>query len=189
MSGVFAPQHWKKVGASIPFFNAAGNHGFNSTFLSIWPQATAVSSSSGRYAMETYCCVNGTNSASYPSAWYAFDAGNARFYVLEAAWSGSNDGTADEYKNDYDAHWTPSSAEYQWLENDLRTHPAQLKFAFFHYPMYSSNATELSDTWLRGREQPRGPAGAQRGGHRRSAATRTTTRATSSRVTTALSPT
>ena len=37
--------------------------------------------------METYCCVNGTNSASYPSAWYAFDAGNARFYVLEAAWN------------------------------------------------------------------------------------------------------
>ena len=50
VSGVFAPQHWKKVGASIPFFNAVGNHGFNSTFLSIWPQPTAVSSSSGRYA-------------------------------------------------------------------------------------------------------------------------------------------
>ena len=150
VSGVFAPQHWQKVGASIPFFNATGNHGFNSTFLSIWPQASAASSSSGRYAMETYCCVNGTNSASYPSAWYAFDAGNARFYVLEATWSGSNDGTADEYKNDYDAHWTPSSAEYQWLENDLRTHSSQLKFAFFHFPMYSSNATELSDTWLRG---------------------------------------
>ena len=150
VSGVFAPQHWKKVGASIPFFNATGNHGFNSTFLSIWPQASAVASSSGRYAMETYCCVNGTNSASYPSAWYAFDAGNARFYVLEAVWSGSNDGTADEYRNDYDAHWTPSSAEYQWLENDLRTHASQLKFAFFHFPMYSSNATELSDTWLRG---------------------------------------
>jgi hypothetical protein len=150
VSGVFAPQHWKKVGASIPLFNATGNHGFNSTFLSIWPQASAVASSGGRYAMETYCCVNGTNSASYPSAWYAFDAGNARFYVLEAVWPGSNVGTADEYKNDYDAHWTPSSAEYQWLENDLRTHSSQLKFAFFHFPMYSSNATELSDPWLRG---------------------------------------
>jgi hypothetical protein len=150
VSGVFAPQHWKKVGASIPFFNPTGNHGFNSTFLSIWPQQAAVSRSSGRYSMETYCCVNGTSSASYPSAWYAFDAGNARFYVLEAAWSSSNNGTADQYKNDFDTHWTPSSAEYQWLENDLQTHTSQLKFAFFHYPMYSSNATELSDTWLRG---------------------------------------
>jgi hypothetical protein len=150
VSGVFAPQHWKQVGASIPFFNPTGNHGFNSTLLSVWPQPTAASSSGGRYAMETYCCVNGTNSASYPSAWYAFDAGNARFYVLEAAWTSSNRGTADEYENDYDTHWTPSSAEYQWLENDLQTHASQLKFAFFHFPMYSSNATEVSDTWLRG---------------------------------------
>jgi purple acid phosphatase-like protein/calcineurin-like phosphoesterase family protein len=150
VSGVFAPQHWKKVGASIPFFNTTGNHGFNSTFLSIWPQPMAASRSDGSYAMETYCCVNGTNSASYPSAWYAFDAGRARFYVLEAAWTGLNVGTADEYKNDYDTHWTPASAEYQWLENDLRTHASQLKFAFFHFPMYSSNATEASDTWLRG---------------------------------------
>jgi hypothetical protein len=150
ISTIFAPQFWAKVGGSIPFFNAVGNHGYNSTFLSIWPQSTAVADSGGRYAMDTYCCANGTNSASYPSAWYAFDAGNARFYVLDAAWISSNVGTADEYKNDYDAHWTPDSPEYQWLANDLATHPSQLKFAFFHYPMYSSNATEGSDSWLLG---------------------------------------
>jgi chitodextrinase len=150
ISGVFAPGFWKKAGGSTPLFNATGNHGFNSTFLSIWPESTAASSSGGRYLTETYCCVNGTASASYPSAWYAFDAGSARFYVLEAAWSSSNKGTADEYKNDYDTHWTPSSAEYQWLENDLRTHSSQLKFAFFHFPLYSSNATEPSDTYLQG---------------------------------------
>jgi hypothetical protein len=150
VSTIFAPQFWPKVGASIPFFNATGNHGFNSTFVSVWPQANAAADSGGRYAMETYCCPNGTTSASYPSAWYAFDAGNARFYILEAAWSSSRVGTADEYKNDYDTHWTPSSPEYQWLANDLATHPSQLKFAFFHFPMYSSNATEESDPWLRG---------------------------------------
>ena len=33
---------------------------------------------------------------------------------------------------------------------DLQAHPSQLKFAFFHYPMYSSNGTEVSDPWLRG---------------------------------------
>jgi hypothetical protein len=150
VSTIFAPQFWAKVGGSIPFFSATGNHGFNSTFLSIWPQSTAVASSGGRYQMDTYCCVNGTTSASYPSAWYAFDAGNARFYILEAAWSSANIGTADEYKADYDTHWTPGSPEYQWLANDLSTHPSQLKFAFFHYPMYSSNATEGSDVWLQG---------------------------------------
>ena len=36
------------------------------------------------------------------------------------------------------------------LENDLRTHPSQLKFAFFHYPLYSSNASEPGDTYLQG---------------------------------------
>jgi hypothetical protein len=150
ISTVFAPQFWKKVGASTPLFNAVGNHGFNSTFLSVWPQSTAAASSGGRYLLDTYCCVNGTTSANYPSAWYAFDAGNARFYVLEAAWSNSNNGTADRYKNDYDTHWTPSSAEYQWLENDLRTHSSRLKFAFFHFPIYSSQSDEASDTYLQG---------------------------------------
>ena len=96
--------------------------------------------------MDTYCCPNGTNSARYPSAWYAFDAGVARFYVLEAAWSSSNVGTADEYKNDYDTHWTPSAPSTSGSQNDLEAHPSQLKFAFFHFPMYSSNATEASDT-------------------------------------------
>ena len=85
--------------------------------------------------------------------------------MLEAAW-GSNNGTADEYKNDYDTHWTPSSPEYQWLQNDLQAHPSQLKFAFFHFPMYSSNATEASDPWLRGPNSLEGLLRAQRRGHR-----------------------
>jgi Calcineurin-like phosphoesterase/Purple acid Phosphatase, N-terminal domain len=156
VSGVFGPAFWKKVGASVPLFNPVGNHGFNSTFLSIWPESTAAASSGGRYLAETYCCVNGTRSATYPSAWYAFDAGNARFYVLEAAWSSSNNGTADKYQNDYDAHWTPSSAQFRWLENDLRTHSSQLKFAFFHFPLYSSNSDEASDPYLQGADSLEG---------------------------------
>jgi len=150
VSTIFGPQFWPKFGASTPFFNATGNHGFSSTFLTNWPQPSAASDPDERYAMETYCCPNGTNSASYPSAWYAFDVGVARFYVLEAAWGSSNVGTADQYKNDYDTHWTPTSPEYLWLAKDLQAHQSQLKFAFFHYPMYSSNATEASDPWLRG---------------------------------------
>jgi hypothetical protein len=136
VSGVFGPQAWARVGSSLPLFNAIGNHGFNRTFLSIWPQDAAVAGSGGRWAME----------GSRPSAWYAFDAGRARYYVLEAAWGS----TADEYKSDYDAHWTPGSDQYRWLENDLRAHASQLKFAFFHFPLYSSNATEGSDPYLRG---------------------------------------
>jgi hypothetical protein len=156
VSTLFGPQFWPKFGASTSFFNATGNHGLTSTFLANWPQPTAASEPDERYAMDTYCCPNGTKSASYPSAWYAFDAGVARFYVLDAAWSSSNVGTADEYKNDYDAHWTPTSPEYLWLAKDLQANRSQLKFAFFHYPMYSSNATEASDPWLRGADSLEG---------------------------------
>ena len=150
VSTVFGPSYWKVPGASIPMFNVLGNHGLNSTALTNWPEKRAASTSGGRYAMETYCCTNGTRSASYPSAWYAFQTGKARFYILDAAWANSNVGTADLYKNDYDNHWTPSSDEYEWLAQDLAAHPGGLKFAFFHFPLYSPNSTEASDTYLRG---------------------------------------
>jgi Calcineurin-like phosphoesterase len=150
VSGVFGPSFWTVPGRSMPLMSTVGNHGFNSTFLSIWPTAPGAATSGGRWAMETYCCTNGTNSASYPSAWYAFDVGNTRMYVLEAAWSDSNNGTATGYKNDFDNHWAPGTPQRQWLENDLAAHPGQLKFAFFHYPLYVANATEPSDPYLQG---------------------------------------
>ena len=149
-SAIFGPSFWTVVGDSIPLFNAQGNHGLNATALVNWPQDRAVSTSGGRYRMETYCCANGTDARSYPSSWYAFNAGRARFYVLEAAWSNSNVGDADLYENDYDAHWTSSRAEYQWLAHDLETHDAPVKFAFFHFPMYADNADEGSDGFLNG---------------------------------------
>ena len=108
-STIFGPAFWAQAGASIPLFNVQGNHGLKATALVNWPQDKAVSSSAGRYEMETYCCANGTSSASYPSEWYAFNAGRARFYVLDAAWDNGNVGTADLYKNDHDAHWTSTA--------------------------------------------------------------------------------
>ncbi len=155
LSAVFAPEFWTVAGSSIPIFPALGNHGFSSssTFhphMFTWPQDHAVATSGGRYQTETHCCLNGTQAATYPSAWYAFDAGVARFYVLEAAWADSNVGTADSFKNDYDYHWTPTSAQYQWLQHDLASNAAPLKFAFFHYPMYSDSKHEHSDPYLQG---------------------------------------
>jgi len=150
VSTVFGPSYWTVPGDTVPFFNVLGNHGLSATTLTNWPEDHAASSSAGRYAMQTYCCTNGTKSASYPSAWYAFQTGKARFYVLDAAWGNANVGTANIYKNDYDNHWTPSSAEYQWLQQDLAAHPGGLKFAFFHFPLHSPNSTEVSDTYLTG---------------------------------------
>ena len=147
---MFGPSFWAQAGSSIALFNAQGNHGLNATGLVNWPQPRAVSSSKGRYRMHRYCCVNHTDPAYYPSAWYAFDAGRARFYVLQAAWPNGNNGTADMYRNDHDVHWTTSSAEMRWLRHDLRTHHRPVAFAFFHFPLYADAATEGSDPWLQG---------------------------------------
>src|SRR6476661_8693512 len=149
-SAVFGPSFWTKAGDEIPLFNAQGNHGMNATSLVNWPQDRAVAASKGTYEMQTYCCANDTDPASYPSSWYAFNAGPARFYVLEASWANSNVGDADLYENDYDAHWTASRAEYQWLKNDLETHHRPLAFAVFHFPLYADSATEGSDPFLHG---------------------------------------
>ncbi len=150
VSAVFGPAFWTVAGASMPHFPVLGNHGLNATFLLIWPGASAAAGSNGRFQIDNYCCLNGTASANYPSVWYAFDAGPARFYMLDAAWANSNLGTGSLYENDFDNHWTPGSPEYQWLEHDLATHPAQVKFATFHFPLYSANATETSDAFLHG---------------------------------------
>jgi hypothetical protein len=151
VSTIFGKEFWTVAGSHIPLFNAQGNHGLSSTALINWPQDVAVNASNGRYRMEQYCCPNNSDPATYPSAWYAFNAGGARFYVLEAAWGNSNVGSGSIYANDYQAHWTSTRPEYQWLKHDLETHPHKVSFAFFHFPLYADNASETSDPYLHGK--------------------------------------
>jgi hypothetical protein len=150
VSGVFGSNFWGKVGAGLPAYATLGNHAPNSTFLTNWPETSVAAASGGRWTMQTYPSVNGSRSASYPSAWYAFNMGSTRYYVLDASWDGNNLGSGSEYANDYAAHWKQASPEYQWLAADLAAHPGGLKFAFFHYPLYSDQSTERSDTYLQG---------------------------------------
>ena len=149
-SAIFGRQFWAKAGDRIPLFNAQGNHGMNATALVNWPQAHARAASRGRYSMQNFCCQNRTNAASYPDSWYAFNAGPARFYVLEAAWADSNVGNADLYRNDFDAHWRRTRAEYRWLKRDLNTHHRPIAFAFFHFPLYADTSHEGTDAMLHG---------------------------------------
>ncbi|MGH8861031.1 MAG: metallophosphoesterase, partial [Jatrophihabitantaceae bacterium] len=151
-STVFGPAFWTVPGRSLPVFNVTGNHGFTNgrTQVINWPENNAAATSGGRYLMEPYPSINGTSPTSYPSMWYAFDAGGARFYILTAAWSDANNGTAAVYQNDRDQHWTTGSAEYQWLAADLAAHPKALKFAFWHYPLYADSGGQPSDTLLQG---------------------------------------
>jgi hypothetical protein len=150
-SGVFGPRYWAVPGRSLPLLPVVGNHAPDSTFLTNWPQPKAVANSKGRYQIDTYCCSNGINSKSYASTWYAFDAGTARFYVLLAAWDSGNVGVGSQYQNDFDQHWGPNSPQYQWLKADLEDHQATpLKFAIFHYPLYSDQSSQSSDAYLQG---------------------------------------
>ena len=150
VSAVFGPSGWPVFGGSTPTFPVLGNHGRSGTFLQNWPTADAVSASAGKYAMVSYPGQSGAATASYPTAYYAFDVGPARFYVLDADWTDSNVGTSNLYGQDYLNHWSPGTAEYEWLKADLAAHPGGLKFASFHFPLHSDNATEASDTYLQG---------------------------------------
>jgi hypothetical protein len=150
VSEVFGPSFWAAPGATTPLFSTTGNHGRSSTFLQNWKQPATVAASNGKYAMETYSGQDSTTATSYPSDWYAFSSGGARFYVLTADWADTNFGTAagGGYQVDRDYHWQVTSPEYQWLKSDLASHAGGLKFAFFHYPLRSDSATESSDNYL-----------------------------------------
>src|SRR5664279_1877938 len=89
----------------------------------------------------------------------AFSSGNVRVYVLDASWADGNFGSTTGalcstpsactgYQADADEHWQTASAEYRWLANDLSTHPGGVKFALFHFPLRSNNATQPSDPYL-----------------------------------------
>jgi hypothetical protein len=161
ISDIFGPGYWPLTGG-IPLFAADGNHGQNSNGLTTWPESATASNAGGAYAMEQYSSTDGIAAASYPSDWYAFSSGNARFYVLDGSWTDANVGTAagsacpytagttncKMYQVDADAHFLPGDEEYQWLVSDLQAHPGGVKLAFFHFPLRSDNATQDSDVYL-----------------------------------------
>ncbi len=153
---IFPKQYIPALG-SRPIFAAEGNHGFtqNLPYLQNFSALTAAQTSGGRFTQESYCCISTlSGSQKYPSAWYAFNWGSARYYVLDAAWADSMGG----YQGDFQAHWNgtvsgcaPCGAEMQWLKSDLASHiSTPIKFAFFHYPLHADNGGEATDTYLDG---------------------------------------
>ncbi|MGW2720750.1 fibronectin type III domain-containing protein [Streptomyces sp. NPDC001492] len=158
ISAVFGPSYWTVPGQRIPYFSLNGNHGRNQTLLTTWPESATATASSGKYVMEDYASFDGSTPASYPSTWYAFTTGGVRVYALDASWSDSNVGSATggacgspcaKYQVDHDAHWTTSSPEYQWLQQDLAAHPGGIKIAAFHFPLRSDDSTEPDDAYLK----------------------------------------
>ena len=150
-SAIFGPSFWTVAGSSIPLFTAVGNHGLSGTThtdITTWTEDQAVSLSHGVYANGVYNCCGSTGPGNYGDEWYAFNAGSARFYVLDSAWGDSNGGTSTPYGQDYANHFSPTSAEYKWLLADLQANPGVMKFAFMHYPWYSANSSQTSDTFM-----------------------------------------
>ena len=79
--------------------------------------------------------------------------GNTRFYILDGAFGDSTGG----YLGDRQAHFNGPvagcaicGAELTWLTNDLASHPAAHKFAFWHYPLYADSSSQGSDGFLSG---------------------------------------
>lgn len=151
VSAIFGPSYWTVPGSSIPLFNTVGNHGVSSkahTDIVTWTQNQAASSSGGSYGNDTYQCCGATGPVTYGDDWYAFDAGPARFYVLDSAWGDTNGGSTSPYAQDYANHWDPSKPEYKWLLADLQAHASVMKFAFSHYPFYSDSPSQGSDPFM-----------------------------------------
>jgi Calcineurin-like phosphoesterase len=160
VSTIFGPSYFPQT-SGIPTFAADGAHNQNVTNLRVWPTPQTATASGGTYAFDSY--TNGTDniSGSFPDDWYAFSTGNVRIYVLDGSWAETSTRLGDTtgslcpipspcktYQADADEHWQPGSAEYQWLARDLAAHRGGLKFAVFHYPLRSDNATEPSDPYL-----------------------------------------
>ena len=94
VSAVFGPSYWATPGQSLPMYTITANHGRNSNFMPIWPQAATAAASGGVYGMVSYPSIDGTTAASYPTSYYAFTAGGVRVYMLDVSWSNGNVGTA-----------------------------------------------------------------------------------------------
>lgn len=165
VSDVFDARYWGKVGSSLPLFSVAGNHGRNNVFSATWPTATNVNASGGTYSGSTpYPAMDGLPAGNYPSDWYAFTVAGVRFYILDSDWNdlstpglgtGCPQGACPSYQVDRDQHWQQTSAEYQWLANDLsqdRTNRGAnaLRMAFFHYPLRvdQANSGTQQDVYL-----------------------------------------
>ena len=161
VSDMFGPSYLPQTGG-LPVFYATGNHGGdNVDSLRNWPETATATASGGVYAPIPYPSILGSAPAVYPNDWYAIQSGNVRIYMLQAAWADLNAGGAPggPYQVDAVAHWQQNSAEYEWLKQDLASHPGGIKFAVWHYPLQSDSPSELPDTYLQ--NSSANPNGAQ----------------------------
>ena len=163
-SAVFGPNYWKVAGASLPLFPAIGNHDHNNSVAAHELAAGHGRRHVRRALPDRHLLLPERHDVGRlpERAGTRSTPGMARFYVLNTAWDDTNVGTATSFKNDFDNHWGPNSPQYQWLANDLATHPRAVRFAFWHYPLDSDSSEAGPDTYPPGSQLARGAAEALR---------------------------
>ncbi len=156
-SAIFGPGFWTLVGKSVPLFAVPGNHGFSSgtatrsTEQINWPEDKAVSTSGGRYRARDLLLRQRLQLGVVPQRLVRVRRRQRPLLRAERrlgrpATLAPGRCTATTTR----PTGIPSAPEYQWLQADLAAHPSGLKFAFFHYPMYSDQKAQNSDTYLQG---------------------------------------
>ena len=166
VSNIFGPFYYPQTGG-IPIFAGPGDHGQNINPAEGLSHVEHRGRLRGDVRLSTATPATDGITGASPDTWYAFSSGDVRVYVLDGAWSDSvanklgtttgglcgAPGTTqaiycEPYQADADEHWQTSSPEYQWLQRDLAEHPGGVKFAVFHYPLRSDNASQPSDVYL-----------------------------------------
>ena len=167
VSGVFGPRFWAGPGKSLPLL-PGGRQPHPEQHLPAQLAPAPGRGHLGRPLPARHLLLPERHpSKDYASAWYAFDAGGARFYVLQTAWDAGNVGEATQYKNDYDSHWTPDQRRVpvaRGRPGRPRLDAAQVRLL----PLPAVLRPEQPDLQRLppGRRQPRGAAEPQRGRHR-----------------------
>ena len=140
-SAVFGPPFWTAPGGLHPALPRSWKPRLNASFPLIWPGASAAAGLCWTLRCDNYCCLDGTASA----ITRASGTRSTRGPRGSTSWTppGRTPTSARAASIRTTSTTTgPRQPEYQWLEHDLATHPAQVKFAIFHFPLYSANATE-----------------------------------------------
>ena len=202
LGGVFARRNWAQVGAQAADLPGDREPRLNedqpartspetcptsktdpgtSTFLTNWPQDRAVTNSNGRLLHEALPERERQHAGRLRDRLLRLRRRQRALLRAEHQLVGQNIGhRGPEYPNDYVPTGRRRASSTSGSKNDLKAHQGHaLKFAFFHYPLYSDDHNEPSDPFLARRRQPRPACSPATACSSPSTATRTAISATS----------
>ena len=136
VSTVFGPTFWGVPGRSIPVFNVTGNHGFTNGTVQVlnWPEEQR-GGELGRQVPDGDLPVHQRlDPEELPELLVRVRRRRRPLLRADHRVGRRNIGTGRCTQNDRDAHWTPSSAEYQWLQGRPRRAPGRAQIRVLALP-------------------------------------------------------